>query len=176
MAGLGAIILAGGGSTRMGQDKAVADWGGRRAIDRVADLARELGADPILVAGRDYGLPFVPDPSPGAGPVAGVLVTAARLREAGCTRALVLAVDAPTLRLGDLEPLFEAGSPGAAFDGLPLPMLLDLAALPQDAQLDWPLGRLVERAGLARTPCPEASRLRMRGANTPGERERLLED
>jgi molybdopterin-guanine dinucleotide biosynthesis protein A len=36
---LGAIILCGGGSRRMGRDKALLDWGGERAIDRVAALA-----------------------------------------------------------------------------------------------------------------------------------------
>ena len=41
---LGAIILSGGASSRMGVDKAAMDWLGRRAVDRVADLAFEVGA------------------------------------------------------------------------------------------------------------------------------------
>lgn len=174
MADLGAVILAGGASRRMGDDKAVQDWGGLRAVDRVAALAQALGADPVVVAGGDYGLPFVPDPSPGAGPVAGLLAGAAMLAAAGCRRVVVLAVDAPTARADDLAPLFAAGAPGAAFEGLHLPMVVDLAALPAEAQGDWPIARLAERAGLARPTCSDDVRLRLRGANTPDERARLL--
>src|SRR5690349_21774956 len=89
---LGAIILAGGASSRMGVDKATQDWNGMRAVDRVAALARSLGCDPVIVAGGDYGLPFVPDP-PESGPAGGVMAGAAALRKAGAARALVLAVD-----------------------------------------------------------------------------------
>lgn len=122
----------------------------------------------------DYGLPFVVDDPPLAGPVGGVLFGAAALRQASFDRALVLAVDAPTLRLEDLQPLLRAPGPGAAFDGFPLPLIVDLDALPADAMAGWPLRRLVERAGLARLICPAASQVRLRGANTPAERDALL--
>lgn len=169
---LGAIILCGGGSTRMGADKALLDWGGVRAVDRVAALARDAGAAVVLTAGRDYGLPWIADPEPGAGPVGGVLAGAAALRAAGCARALVLAVDAPTLTVDDLAPLLAAQA-GAAFDVSPVPMVLPLAALAQEAQAGWPLRRLVERAGLAVVACPQTARARVLGANTPQERGRL---
>ncbi len=109
----------------------------------------------------------------------------ARVRSAGCwpglgplaahglTRALVLAVDAPTVTVEDLAPLLAAVEPGAFYDGLPLPMMLSLSALPADAEAAWPLRRLVERAGLATLACDEAVRARLRGANTPEERTSL---
>ncbi|MGA0600276.1 molybdenum cofactor guanylyltransferase [Caulobacter sp. KR2-114] len=174
--GLGAIILAGGGSSRMGADKALQDWGGRRAVDRVADLARALGAAPVIVSGGDYGLPFVPDPAPQAGPVAGVLAAALALREAGATRALVLAVDAPTLRPADVAPLLAAPAPGAAYDGFHLPVAVDLAALDAGMAGDAPLHRLLAAAGVVRLPCPADLQPRVRGANTPQERAALLDD
>jgi len=173
---LGGIILAGGASSRMGADKAILDWGGRRAIDRVADLAAAAGASPLIVSGSDYGLPFVPDPSPQAGPVAGLLAAAAALREAGADRALVLAVDAPTMRPDDLWPLIAAASPGAAYEGFHLPLVVDLAALDPGLAADAPLHRLLAAAGLARLPCPPAIAPRLRGANTPQERLALLAD
>jgi len=172
---LGAMILTGGGSTRMGQDKAVLPWLGLRAVDRVAALAATLGADPVITVGADdYGQTHVRDARPGGGPVGGVLAGAAYLREAGCARALVLAVDAPTLQATDLAPLLAADGPGAAFEGMHLPMTLDLAAIPAEARDDWPMARLVERAGLARLSCQPAAVERVRGANTPDEREALL--
>ncbi|PVM90587.1 molybdenum cofactor guanylyltransferase [Caulobacter endophyticus] len=169
---LGAVILCGGGSTRMGQDKALLDWGGVRAVDRVAALARAAGAVEVLTAGRDYGLDWVPDPEEGAGPVGGVLAGAAALRARGCVRALVLAVDAPTLTVDDLAPLLAAET-GATFDASPAPMVLPLDALPEGALPGWPLRRLVERAGLAVLPCPGEAKARILGANTPEERDRL---
>ncbi|HET6970571.1 MAG TPA: NTP transferase domain-containing protein [Phenylobacterium sp.] len=172
---LGAAILVGGASSRMGADKAQLDWGGRRAVDWLADLAAEAGADPIVtVGGGDYGLLQVADSEPAGGPVAGLVAAIAALRSAGCQRMLALAVDAPTARRADLEPLLTAPPPGAAFEGLHLPLVLDLAAAPDGAGGGWPIARFVERAGLARLPCAPEAHERLRGANTPQERARLL--
>jgi molybdopterin-guanine dinucleotide biosynthesis protein A len=173
MTPFGAIILTGGASRRMGTDKALLDWDGRRAVDRVAALAREAGAVRVMTAGRDHGLEHVEDPYPGAGPVAGVLAGAQALAGHGIARALVLAVDAPTVTSEDLAALLAAPAPGAFYDGLPVPMAVAFDAFPADALPDWPLMRLVERTGLAALPCDEAMRLRLRGANTPEERARL---
>lgn len=158
----------------MGADKATMDWGGRRAIDRVADLAAAVGATQIVVSGGDYGLPFAPDPWPQAGPVAGVLAAAELLREAGVVRAVVLAVDAPTIRPDDLAPLIAAGAPGAAYEGFHLPLVADLATLDPAMAPDAPLHRLLAAAGVVRLPCPAALGARLRGANTPQERAALL--
>ncbi|PIC01342.1 molybdenum cofactor guanylyltransferase [Caulobacter sp. X] len=168
MTSIGAIILCGGGSRRMGRDKAVLDWGGRRAVDRVADLARAVGARALVTAGADLGLPWVPDDEVGAGPVGGVLAGA---RALGTARLLVLAVDAPTVTAEDLAPLLERGG---FYEGLPVPMVIEAAALPGDAEAGWPLRRLVERAGLAALQVPEGALARLRGANTPEERSDLL--
>ena len=173
MTPFGAIILTGGASSRMGADKAVLDWDGQRAVDRVAALARALGAGRVLTAGRDHGLEHVPDPEPLAGPVGGVLAGCGVLAALGLSRALVLAVDAPTATADDLAPLLAAPGPGAFYAGLPVPMVVHLSALPSDAEAGWPLRRLVERVGLAALACDEAVRLKLRGANTPEELSRL---
>jgi len=173
MTPFGAIILTGGASRRMGADKAALEWDGQRAVDRVAALAGAVCAARVLTAGTDHGLEHVDDPAPGGGPVGGVLAGARALAAHGLTRALVLAVDAPTLTAEDLAPLLAAAEPGAFYDGLPVPMMLTLAALPTGAEAGWPLRRLVERAGLAALACDEALRSRLRGANTPEERDRL---
>ena len=172
----GAIILTGGGSLRMGADKALLDWDGQRAVDRVAALAVAAGAARVLTAGRDHGLEHVEDPQPGAGPVGGVLAGAAVLARAGLTRMLVLAVDAPTVTAGDLAPLLAAVEPGAFYEGLPVPLVATLSALPAEAEAGWPLRRLVERAGLVALPCEDVVRTRLRGANTPEERAALKGD
>jgi molybdopterin-guanine dinucleotide biosynthesis protein A len=168
MSSLGAIILCGGASRRMGRDKAVLDWDGARAVDRVAALARAVGAEALVTAGADLGLPWVPDDAAFAGPVGGVLAGA---RALGTARLLVLAVDAPTVMAEDLAPLLVGGG---YYEGLPVPMVFEAAALPVDAEAGWPLRRLVERAGLTALPVPAGAMGRLRGANTPEEREGLL--
>jgi molybdenum cofactor guanylyltransferase len=166
---LGAMILTGGRSSRMGEDKAVLDWNGQRAIDRVAALARAVGAAPVVSVGpRGYGLPQVADTQDG--PAGAVLAGAAALRAAGCTRLLVLAVDAPTLTAADLAPLLGAPEPGAAYDDLHLPVALDLAALPAEPGANLALKHLLALAGVARLPVPPGAHARLRGANTPEER------
>jgi molybdopterin-guanine dinucleotide biosynthesis protein A len=173
MTPFGVIILTGGASRRMGADKAALEWDGQRAVDRVAALGAALGAARVLTAGGDHGLEHVDDPTPGSGPVGGVLAGARALAAHGLARALVLAVDAPTVTARDLAPLLAAAEPGAFYEGLPVPMVVTLDALPVEAEAGWPLRRLVERAGLAALACDEAVRLRLRGANTPEERAAL---
>lgn len=171
------LILTGGASSRMGRDKAELLWGGVRAVDRLAKIAREAGCAEVFSVGvRSYGLPFVADLEPGGGPVAGVAAGLKRLARSGATRALVLAVDAPTLSAEDVAPLLAAPLPGAIFEGLPLPMVVSVAALPEQAGAGWPLRRLVEQAGLAVIPAKPGSLQRLRGANTPEERAALLLD
>jgi molybdenum cofactor guanylyltransferase len=172
---LGAIILTGGAGRRMGADKAALDWAGTTAVERVAQLASAAGAQVIITVGqKDLGLPNVVDEPRGGGPVAGVAAGVRALREAGCSRALILAVDAPTITLGDLAPLLSHPGPGAAYEGLHLPLVLDIDAVPADAAAGWPMGRLTESAGVARLACPPGAYDRLRGANTPQERRALL--
>jgi molybdopterin-guanine dinucleotide biosynthesis protein A len=169
---LGALILSGGYSSRMGEDKALLNWGGRRAIDRVAATAAAVGAVTLRSVGPgDYGLPQVLDAR--EGPAGALLAGAAALRAEGCTRALVLAVDAPTLTPDDLAPLLAAPGPGAAYEDLHLPVVLDLAALPSEPTAGMALKRLLALAGVVRLPVPPGAHARLRGANTPEERASL---
>jgi molybdopterin-guanine dinucleotide biosynthesis protein A len=175
MAKLGAIILTGGASSRMGEDKAAADWLGRRAVDRVARLAGDVGAAFVLTVGRnDYGLPFAPDPVPLGGPTGGIVAGLAALRTQCCDLALVLAVDAPTLRVADIEPLLCADPPGASYARYPLPLIVAADADVSGVGADWPVGRLIDRCGLRRLACAPDVAPRLRGANTPAEKAILL--
>jgi molybdopterin-guanine dinucleotide biosynthesis protein A len=174
---LGVLILVGGVSSRMGVDKAELLWGGRRAVDLLADLGAAIGAATVRTVGpQSYGLPAITDEAAGGGPVAGIASGLKGLAEAGRRRALVLAVDAPTIQAADLAPLLAAPAPGGAYEGLNLPLVVDLAPSPPSAAPGWPVARFIETAGLARLPPPEGALARLRGANTPIEHRRLLED
>lgn len=158
----------------MGQDKALLDWGGRPAIAILSDLARHMGAESVMAAGADLGLPFVLDPTPYAGPVAGIVAAAGLLAAQGMDRLLVLAIDAPAVTDDDLHRLLDAPSPGAVYLGHPLPAVLSVAAIPAWAEPNWSLNRLAADAKLNVLDCGAASSGRLRGANTPDERSALL--
>ncbi len=100
------VVLAGGKSTRMGQDKALLEVDGQplllHAIEKLKPHVREL-----LVIGepRKYGNiwpAILPDEIPGLGPLGGI-VTA--LNAARHDRLLVLAVDVPGVNAQLLERL-----------------------------------------------------------------------
>ena len=168
------MILCGGRASRMGEDKALVDWAGRRAVDRVADIAAAAGARALVTVGpAHYGFPAIADDELFAGPVGGILAGARALTAQACTRALVLAVDTPTLAAADLGPLLAHGGP-AAYDGLHLPLVLDLAALPAAAASGMRISAFATQVGAVRLPVPPGAATRLRGANTPEEHAVLL--
>jgi molybdopterin-guanine dinucleotide biosynthesis protein A len=86
---LSGFVLAGGKSTRMGQDKALLNWYGVTLLDHMVELLRRV-ADPVQVVGRD---PF-PDRLPGLGPLSGI---ATGLETSSTDANLFVAVDLPLL-------------------------------------------------------------------------------
>jgi molybdopterin-guanine dinucleotide biosynthesis protein A len=92
-------VLAGGGSRRMGRDKALVEARPGRPLVLVAAQALEgAGASSVVVVGGDgvaleaVGLRWVPDRLPGQGPLAGILTA---LDEASTDVVVVLACDMP---------------------------------------------------------------------------------
>ena len=100
------VVLAGGKSTRMGQDKALLEVDGKplllHAIEKLKPHVREL-----LVIGepRRYGHIWpdvLPDEIPGLGPLGGMVTAMSAARH---DRLLVLAVDVPGVNAKLLERL-----------------------------------------------------------------------
>lgn len=107
-----AALLAGGRSTRMGQDKALLPWSGRLLWEAQLDKLRELHASPLMVAAREEqalqadDVTFVPDP---AGEDAGPLPAIIRILEQAQRRTLILAVDMPHMTVSFLRRLLMHG-------------------------------------------------------------------
>ena len=95
-----AVILAGGESRRMGQDKAWVEAGGQSLLARAFSTIRDSGIEEISISGRpgtDYSelhCPVLLDREPGCGPVAGI---ERALEETSAPLLLVLAVDLPNM-------------------------------------------------------------------------------
>jgi len=74
---IGGYVLAGGGSTRFGQDKALAELAGQPMLRRVIELLGGLTKEPRVVAisGKyeEFGAQLVKDQWPGEGPLGGII-------------------------------------------------------------------------------------------------------
>ena len=112
---LDALILAGGESRRMGQDKSLLPFAGRTLIEHVAGQLIPIAREIRISTGDSrrhtrLGLPLVPDLKPGLGPLMGI---ASGLRASARDWTLVVATDIPALPL-ELLPLLwacRAGGP-----------------------------------------------------------------
>lgn len=125
-------ILAGGKSSRFGDDKARFVWRGRPLILHVAQSLKPFTAGLSVVAGRageydDLGLRTIGDASPGLGPLAGI--QAALHDAAGAGWILCASCDRLGLKPDWIEALLAAAEPQigvVAFKGehwQPLPAL-----------------------------------------------------
>ena len=105
---LSAVILAGGESSRMGQDKAWLEIGGQSLLARAVSTARDSGIEEVLISGRvgaDYSAlrcPVVFDRELGCGPLSGI---ERAFEVASAPLLLVLAVDLPNMTAALLRKL-----------------------------------------------------------------------
>lgn len=182
------LLLSGGASTRMGQDKALLDRHGEPQLQATfrllsgqvrscfVSLRRDQLAEPTRAA-----LPGIVDRTEGAGPAAGLLAAHAAYPQAAW---LVLACDLPQLQVSTLEALIRArdGIHAAiayrsAVDGLPEPLCAlwepaALARLSRQAQAGrYGLREVLRSADTRLLPAPDGGELD--NINTPGERQRL---
>ncbi len=107
------IILAGGASSRMGQNKAIIELDGQPLVARVVQALRPLSDDILIVANdplpfRFLNLPIIPDIASGYGPLMGLY---SGLMAASGDLAVALAVDMPFLTSEFLQMLL-ARAPG----------------------------------------------------------------
>lgn len=117
------VILYGGRSSRMGQDKALLMWSdGRSFLEHAIARADEI-CDEVCLSGRyvpndltDDRLPneasptryrTIDDPSPHLGPVAGVAMTLQVAKAESFSACLVTPIDMPQLTVADLQTMKE---------------------------------------------------------------------
>lgn len=100
-----ALILAGGGSTRMGQDKALLDLGGETLLQRVTATMQSLFPKTIVSVRQtrvEVDLPQVRDTQPDGGPLAGLV---AGLAEVDTPWIFAVACDMPFVMVDVVEQL-----------------------------------------------------------------------
>lgn len=146
-----AFIFAGGGSTRMGTDKALLELEGQAFVLRIAAAIRPIAQSVTLVGRRiQVGeLESIPDLRPGLGPLAGL---ESALAASATERTLVVACDLPFVTTALLELLL------ARSEALP-----DGAVVPLDSD-----GRVSPLCAVyPRSALPLVTELLDRGERTP---------
>lgn len=102
------FVLAGGGSRRMGRDKALLPWRGSTLIQFVAGQVLNAAGSVTLIGNPDglagLGYPVIGDLHPGCGPLGG-LETALRQGQSAWT--LITACDMPQLTVASLRLLLD---------------------------------------------------------------------
>ena len=137
---ISAVLLAGGESRRMGQDKATLVFHGKSLWEIQLDLLRKLRPREIFLSARSdpvwrpADVHFVPDQAPSRGPLGGLAATLSRIRT---DHLLALAIDMPLMTEDFLRSLCEVIKPCCGV----IPMIGDraepLAAIyPKDADSD----------------------------------------
>ncbi len=119
MEGVAAFVLAGGKSSRMGQDKAFLQLGEGTLLARALALAASVSGEVRIVGDMQRFLPFgrvVEDVFPGHGPLGGIH---AALRQSTMELNLMLAVDVPFVESRFLAYLISSASQCAAVATVP---------------------------------------------------------
>ena len=107
-----AAILAGGQAKRLeGRNKAALRLGREAVLERQLAVLRQVVDRTVIIANdeapyRLYGVPIIPDLTPGAGALGGVYTA---IQSAQAARTLVVACDMPFLSVPFLSHLVEAG-------------------------------------------------------------------
>jgi molybdenum cofactor guanylyltransferase len=108
-----AYVLAGGGSTRFGRDKALVEFAGKPMLARMIEVLRRTSKDVRIVAApgkyAEFETEVVEDRWPGEGPLGGIVTALLEThqREAACEWNLMVSCDMPFLTAEWLNFLVE---------------------------------------------------------------------
>jgi molybdopterin-guanine dinucleotide biosynthesis protein A len=179
----GALILAGGRSSRMGTDKASLPYRGQTLLEHMRGLAARAGASPVMVSGGSRG--ELPDPVAGAGPVAGLCALAVHAASGSDPmRWLVLPVDMPRVQVPLIHRLVGADSRSVCFTDRPLPLaltldtdaraVLDRVGKKLAAGESIAVRQVLEMLGSTALTPDQSEEEQLVNANTPAEWEQLV--
>lgn len=116
------VVLAGGQSSRMGENKALMVYQGRPLVEHMMDLLQQAGCGDVYISGDVPGYDGIPDTKRYAGP-AGPIISLLKDFHARYDRVLFVPVDMPLISPGALEHLLSyAGS--SYYKDYPLPACL----------------------------------------------------
>ncbi len=122
-----AIILAGGNSSRMGKNKALIPYNGKRLIDHIANQIYLSGIKEIIVSGTIEGYECIPDIIKNGGPMVGIATVISKAYS-DYDSFMVLPVDLPLLNSDVINQLIENNNnkcDAICFKSNPLPFIIN---------------------------------------------------
>lgn len=171
--GIIGVVLAGGESLRMGQDKAGLVWNGQSLLARAQTILAEAGCTSIWVSGRPDLPNGFADSHRDAGPAHALLDALERL-PSDAPGLLALAVDMPLVAVEDLVALTRPAPDHArAWCEHPLPVYLPAHCPRPDRKDVWSIRKLVTPMQIEWLEPSPSRRERLRNVNTPEDFERL---
>ncbi|WP_067515128.1 molybdenum cofactor guanylyltransferase [Endozoicomonas ascidiicola] len=176
------LVLAGGRSSRMGEDKSRLLWQGKPLYQHMIHLLHKAGIEQVLLSGAGFPEKTVEDLVPGRGPLSGIHAALMSL-EYG-ERLLVIPVDMPLVPLEAIQTLYEQSDKQqlCCFDGFNLPVVIPVTEdsrrvivekIQSDNPKDYALWRLYQALGGKTIPLPEDRIQLFSNANTPEEWRRI---
>jgi len=159
------VILAGGRSQRMGQDKALLLYEGASFLQHAQNLAGFLGADKVVVLGRSDNTNGIADSTPYQGPAVS-LVEWINRQENYPFRLITLPVDMPFLEAENLKHLMLVES-GAYFHDQFLPFTAIVQKSIDSAPVR--LKNLLEKLGVTSVSLPKKWHNHLKNINTPDD-------
>jgi molybdenum cofactor guanylyltransferase len=190
---ISAVLLAGGKSRRMGQDKATILFRNAPLWQIQLDLLRKLQLQELFISAqtdppwRPADIEFVPDDQPSRGPMSGI---AAALSRISCGHLLVLAIDMPFMTESYWRSLCEKVERGPGVVPLIENRAEPLAAIyPRDAHddvvdalsgsdfsLQSLVGKLIAVGKMQAIQVSEEEKALFRNLNQPGDLRPLTSD
>ncbi|MFV0478255.1 MAG: molybdenum cofactor guanylyltransferase [Parahaliea sp.] len=174
------VILAGGLSSRMGQDKALLAMAGESLLMRCQRILKQAGATTIVISRNDGAPSHLADHYPQCGPLGGIH---AALRTHVEQPLLIIPVDLPLLAPVTLIKLVHAGlqaGSNAHYDGHNLPLFICRPAdliKPLEETLNsadnLSVGRFFSR--FPRLTLPPDNSSALTNANTPAQWQAILQ-
>jgi molybdopterin-guanine dinucleotide biosynthesis protein A len=124
-----AAVLAGGLSSRMGQDKSSLVLHGQTLLERSIRLLKSAGAEVVLISGKAEGYRSVPDLLPRCGPPGGLYSILDHIRATyglDGSPVLLIPVDMPLLSVATLQNLLDCSANATCchYDGEVFPCVL----------------------------------------------------
>ena len=162
------VILAGGRSSRMRQNKALLDYNGQTLLDHMIALLQQSGLKDIYVSGNLKGYWCLPDRTPHEGPACAIHDVLQYLDD--YEGALFVPVDMPLLTPEILEPLLMKPK-GAFYEGCFLPAYI--TSLCSGAKASS-VRELLGKIGVEQIALPEEFKPFMNNSNTPEEWQEAL--
>jgi len=164
------VILAGGQSSRMGQDKASLIWNGRSLLSHANNLLTRTGCQTVWVSGKPDEENGIIDSEPNAGPGRALMDALKHAQTSKLQGVLAIPVDMPKLTPDILRPLIDNPlSIARSWKQHPLPGFFPVALANTDRTAVRSIRDLIN-AGLNERPdLPENLLSCMDNINTPEE-------